>query len=313
MCDRVTLDGELNPRLNNISLSLENVKAIFSKNFIQQLDEMYMCGNVGDPMMAPDCVEIFEYFRECNPKIKLFMNTNGGARKPEFWHNLAKVIDRVTFSIDGLEDTNHIYRKGVSWYNVMNNVQAFLDAGGRAKWDYLVFAHNEHQIAEAESLSKELGFESFVPKATSRYDKSSNAWQSYWRGKKMEVIEPPKGDGLKGEVMNNPIRGWDSKLSLDLEPKCLKNKEVYVDATGNVWPCCWAHTPWISSQNLDFEERFDIIEQKRPYNINAIDVGLEEAMKWFYSFSDRWGTDNQPYICSNKCNKKQDTVKLQYL
>ena len=102
MCDRVTLDGELNPQVTNSSLSLKDIKKIFPQKFIRQLDEMYMCGNLGDPMMAPDCIEIFEYFREVNPKIYLSMNTNGGARKLEWWAQLAKVVNHVTFSIDGL-------------------------------------------------------------------------------------------------------------------------------------------------------------------------------------------------------------------
>ena len=32
------------------------------------------------------------------------MNTNGGARKSDFWIELAKIVNHVTFSIDGLEE-----------------------------------------------------------------------------------------------------------------------------------------------------------------------------------------------------------------
>ena len=53
MCDRVTLDGKLNPWITNASLSLDDIKAMFSIDFIKQLKEMYMCGNLGDPMLAP--------------------------------------------------------------------------------------------------------------------------------------------------------------------------------------------------------------------------------------------------------------------
>ena len=64
MCDRVTLEGNVNPEVINASLSLDDIKIMFSIDFIKQLDEMYMCGNLGDPMLAPDCLEIFKYFRE---------------------------------------------------------------------------------------------------------------------------------------------------------------------------------------------------------------------------------------------------------
>lgn len=308
MCDRVTLDGELNPNVSNISLSLQDVKNIFSKQFIQQLDEMYMCGNLGDPMLAPDCLEIFKYFREVNPNIYLSMNTNGGARKLEFWRNLANLTNHVTFSIDGLEDTNHIYRKGVSWKNVINNVKEFINAGGKAKWDYLVFEHNEHQIKLAQQLSKELGFVEFRPKATSRYIKERPAWQTYWRGKQQGILRPPNTLQYQSEVVNNPLK---DRHKFDINPKCVKNKEIYVAATGHVFPCCWAHTSLVSSQNVSMEEKLDMQSMVRENN--AKEVGIFKAIEWFDSLTERWNTEDKPYICSAKCNIKQDTVKLQYV
>ena len=40
----------------------------------------------------------------------------------------------------------------------MENAQAFINAGGRARWDYIAFAHNEHQIDEARQLAEDMGF-----------------------------------------------------------------------------------------------------------------------------------------------------------
>jgi hypothetical protein len=52
---------------------------------------------------------------------------------------------------------------------IMQNAEAFIQAGGRARWDYIVFAHNEHQVEEAESLSKSMGFEKFQYKKSARF------------------------------------------------------------------------------------------------------------------------------------------------
>ena len=80
MCDR-NMNGEgLNPHINLDELSLEDCKNIFTKEFIAQLDTMYMCGNLGDPIVAKDTLEIFKYFREHNPNMWLSMNTNAGAK-----------------------------------------------------------------------------------------------------------------------------------------------------------------------------------------------------------------------------------------
>ena len=310
MCDRVTLDGNLNPEVSNATLSLDDIKGMFPVDFIKQLNEMYMCGNLGDPMLTPECVEIFTYFRKHNPNIYLSMNTNGGARKSEFWIKLACVVNHVTFSIDALESTNHIYRKGVSWKNVMNNVKEFINAGGKAKWDYLVFEHNEQDIEEAERLSTAMGFAEFRPKATSRYDVGRSAWKTYWRGKEQETLRPPKQEKYQSEVVNNRL---ENRTAFKILPKCIVNREIFVSARGEVWPCCWTHASAVSSQNITAEERIDIRSMVVSPENDVKKFGLYAAMSWFSNIQERWNTDDQPYICSAKCNTKQDTVKLQYV
>ena len=172
MCARNINGGEDNPHLKNNELSLADCKTIFKPEFIAQLDRLYMCGNFGDPVAAKDTLGVFEYFRQHNAKMNLTMYTNGSAKKPEWWTNLAKVLGKnayVVFSIDGLEDTNHLYRQNTIWSKIIENAQTFIDAGGRARWDYIVFAHNEHQVETAEHLSRVMGFEKFQFKKSARF------------------------------------------------------------------------------------------------------------------------------------------------
>ena len=66
MCDR-NMNGEgINPHINLDELSLVDCMNIFSPQFVKQLDTMYMCGNLGDPIVARDTLEIFRYFRKHN-------------------------------------------------------------------------------------------------------------------------------------------------------------------------------------------------------------------------------------------------------
>lgn len=172
MCARNINGGQENPQLPGTELFIDDIKKIFNPSFISQLDRMYMCGNYGDPIAARDTLETFAYFRQHNPKAMLSMHTNGSAKRPEWWSELAHTIGRkgfVVFSIDGLEDTNHLYRQNTVWSKIMENAQAFIDAGGRARWDYIVFAHNEHQVEEAEQLAKSMGFERFQFKKSARF------------------------------------------------------------------------------------------------------------------------------------------------
>ena len=172
MCARNINGGEDNPQLPDVELTVDDTRVIFSKEFIAQLDRMYMCGNFGDPIVAKDTLEIFQYFRENNSKMTLSLHTNGSAKSEEWWKELAKTLGPrgyVVFGIDGLEDTNHLYRQNTIFTKIMSNAKAFIDAGGHARWDFIVFAHNEHQVEAAEQLSKDMGFEKFQYKKSARF------------------------------------------------------------------------------------------------------------------------------------------------
>ena len=103
MCDRNENGGAVNRHIDLSELTLEDCQRMFTPKFIAQLDTMYMCGNLGDPIVAKDTLEIFKYFRQHNEKMWLSMNTNAGAKSVEWWHELAQVFGRmgtVIFSVD---------------------------------------------------------------------------------------------------------------------------------------------------------------------------------------------------------------------
>lgn len=171
-CARNINGGEVNPLLHDAELSLADVKKILRPKFIKQLKRLYMCGNYGDPISARDTLEIFEYIRSHNAKMQLSFHTNASAKTPEWWSKLPQAMGDnhyVVFSVDGLEDTNHLYRQGTVWKKIMENAEAFIAAGGRARWDYIVFGHNEHQVEEARALSERMGFEKFNVKKSNRF------------------------------------------------------------------------------------------------------------------------------------------------
>jgi MoaA/NifB/PqqE/SkfB family radical SAM enzyme len=171
-CARNINGGEVNPQLHDAELTLDDVKTILKPEFISQLKRLYMCGNYGDPISAKDTLEIFEYIRSHNAKMQLSFHTNASAKTPEWWSRLPAAMGKshyVVFSVDGLEDTNHLYRQGTVWKNIMRNAEAFIAAGGRARWDFIVFAHNEHQVEEARALAEKMGFEKFNVKKSNRF------------------------------------------------------------------------------------------------------------------------------------------------
>ncbi len=253
MCDRNCNGEGINPHINLDELSLGDCKKIFSTEFISQLDTMYMCGNLGDPIVAKDTLEIFKYFRKHNKDMWLSMNTNAGARDEIWWKELAQVYGRmgaVIFSVDGLRDTNHIYRQNVVWDNVERNMRAFINAGGRARWDFLIFEHNQHQVEEAESIAKEWGVEKFIKKKTGRFiDTNSNKKEKHQakdrKGKNTAELKKPEAKYqnkalTKQEVILKKYGSMDAYY--DAAPivcKVKKENSLFITAEGLALPCCW--------------------------------------------------------------------------
>lgn len=264
LCPRETQTKEF---LNH-ELSLERIQEIIPIEFVKQLTKMFMCGNFGDPAAARDTLKIFKWFKEINPTIELGMNTNGGLRSEKWWTELARLVDFVIFSIDGLEDTNHIYRINVKWKKLIANLSAFIAAGGNAIWDMLVYEHNEHQLAEVESLAKRLGVNRFGAKVSRR--------------------------PITVDFIHRPTSFTPPPLpTKTINCHALTEKSVYIDARGSLLPCCFIGHEIV---NPKFEEniglKFDNISLPGDYK-SIIDS--------FKVVSDRWD-DNPISHCTRLCS-----------
>lgn len=253
MCDRNQNGGALNPHIDLSELTLDDCKKIFVPEFVAQLNTMYMCGNLGDPIVARDTLEIFRYFRQHNPTMWLSMNTNAGAKSTDWWTKLADIFGSkgaVIFSVDGLSDTNHLYRQGVAWNNVERNIKAFIAAGGRARWDFLIFEHNQHQVNEAEELSKLWGFEKFVAKKTGRFisansEKKESHQAVNRKGENTVELKKPDDKHLNGALKKQTlleIKYGSMDAYYEQTPIHCKVKDegsLFITAEGLALPCCW--------------------------------------------------------------------------
>jgi len=221
-------------------LTVDQIKKLVDVDTIQNLNKLYMCGVYGDPAAGRHTLEIFKYFRSINPTITLGMNTNGGLRSTDWWRELADIMyqdnpypeEYVVFSIDGLADTNHIYRINVNWEKVMANAQAFISAGGRAHWEMLVFEHNQHQTELAQQLAKDMGFKWFRAKVSKRF-----------KTHPIDFLKPPA-------LWKDPNVN-EGKI----ECQAIRESGLYISAKGIVYPCCWLGT---SANTID---KFDNIQK----------------------------------------------------
>jgi MoaA/NifB/PqqE/SkfB family radical SAM enzyme len=276
-CPRNLSGGEVNPALPIAELGLEDVKRIFPTELVQRLRKVYACGNYGDPMIARDALAIFQHLRRENAAMELGMFTNGSGRAAGFWRELAKVVSYVRFSIDGLEDTNHLYRRGTHWSRIMESVRAFIDAGGRAEWDFIVFRHNEHQVDEARALARELGFRRFFVKKTSRFFAAGSAAAARTGVKAKQVHDR---DGAPAYVIEEPQdarfrnpavvrlaqvgqtgRFADYQAETEITCKAVAHRRLYVSAEGLVFPCCWTGALYPPGRPAGSAQMWDLVRR----------------------------------------------------
>lgn len=337
MCARNKNGGEVNQWLPLTELSLDDCKTIFPIDFITQLDRMYMCGNNGDPIIAKDTLNVYEYFRTHNSKMTLGMNTNGSARKADWWSDLAKIMDRygyVTFGLDGLSDTHHLYRKDTNFEKIIENVQSFIRAGGRARWDFIVFEHNEHQIEEARELSEKIGFEDFRIKKTGRFFSNIQMKVKGYRevndkdGKIIYTIKPPKNINLQNQSLQREQelieKYGNMRAYLDqtlINCKVLHERSIFVSADGAIFPCCWtANQIYVWYIPKESSEIWKILNETGGIeSINAKNVSIEEIVTgdFFNKIEKSWSINNIDYgklkVCAKTCGQSFDQFRDQYV
>ena len=133
---------------------LENNKAFADMSKTR----LNFCGEFGDPMMHPEIEKFIEYTSNTGLEW-LVVNTNGGLRKPEWYHKMADFQNvRIEWGIDGTDhDTNWKYREGVNWQRAMDNMTAWFANDGCGHWAFLLFEWNWHQIPEAIKMAEDIG------------------------------------------------------------------------------------------------------------------------------------------------------------
>lgn len=252
-CPRNDLGGFINPYMPLTHLERYVIDTAFDKKLCQRLRQIFFCGSYGDPIMHPDLLDILRDFRRKNPTLWLYFHTNGGVHDIDYWQEIAGIMaghGQIDFGIDGLEDTLGIYRRNVKFDRVMENAQAFIDAGGRAQWNFIVFQHNQHQVETARRLSEDCGFFNFLPRRTGRFfhhglEEEMDSWPIQDRqGRVIGKLEPPTDPAWRnpsiGRLPNLKKEYSDLAEYFDTTPiKCdaLAGRKVAINAEGLVLPC----------------------------------------------------------------------------
>ena len=294
-CSRNIFGANTAPNLPQVDVHIEDIDRIFEQKFCEQLELVLFCGTHGDPIASEYTLKAAELMKQRGLK-SLWIYTNGSARPKSWWSQLGKILnsdnDRVCFSIDGLEDTNHLYRRGTNWQRIMDSVESYISAGGNARWEFLVFRHNEHQVEEARQLAKKLGFKDFRIRKTSRFkplffgdsrpatpviEKMTNSEAEDFVDRFLNIpntdykiqyyIEPPENPEYQNQATyqhySQIVRehGSLTKYANATDINCLYRnhwKRIYISGLTKLWPCCH-----LSSSELEWKKSIFVDDFKK--------------------------------------------------
>jgi pyruvate-formate lyase-activating enzyme len=148
-------------RVNGTQISLEDAETL--ARTLQRLNATY-CGfyNLGEPFASPRIGRELEILREYNPKMEIFISTNGHLIDTDEKRAAALLADNIVFSIDGVstEMVRRYQRNGDfdKAYANMKALVALRDAEGRKRpvigWKYVVFRWNDRPAVIRTLLEK---------------------------------------------------------------------------------------------------------------------------------------------------------------
>ena len=331
-CPRNNLGHGINAYMPLTSLSRAVIDSTFDMDLCQRIHQVFFCGSYGDPIMHPEFLDILQDFRTKNPKLWLYVHTNGGVHDCDYWSQIAKIMNgygQIDFGIDGLEDTLHLYRQNVKYHKVMENAQAFITAGGKAQWNFIVFEHNQHQVDEVIKKGNDMGFVNVLVRNTGRFLNHETLEQiSVWPvAKQQHVIKPATLPQYQNRSMTllpklkqqyHNIKNYFDNTVISCD--AAKGRKVAINVQGVVLPCNFFN------HNL-FDARFydnslpgahalhqsngqnqvrQFLEQYGLDNLNIHHHSLPEIFEnsFWKDLVDSWSDHRRLFECAFTCGEK---------
>jgi MoaA/NifB/PqqE/SkfB family radical SAM enzyme len=286
-CPRTTGKGSY-PILD---LSVDLVRRQFTPWVLEQVERFVLCGTYGDPIFHAQFHELLKTFKSFAHPILL--NTSGSGQSPEWWEKTGVLLtaqDNVVFSIDGLEDTSHLYRRNSSWTSIVRALETMVASGAQVDWKFIYFKHNQDQVEDIKRFAADLGVKNLYLIKSNRFGQiySGSAHSS------ADELLP------RAELLSKHYDEWRSSDERQvMAPKChypdkydYLIRGLYISAEGYFSPCCW------TERRNPFGGPFD--EEFYDLKLNSLEAILRSAKlsETVASFDD---FATAPKVCRRFC------------
>jgi hypothetical protein len=203
----------------------------------------------------------------------------------------------------------------------MSHAQSFINNGGQATWQFLVFEHNQHQIDEATKLSKTNGFKNFIVKQTTRFVNKQHQFVDH-----VPVLDNKKIFFLKLPSDSNLVNpGYDQFRNSDknytqVEINCIAKRleMIYIGADGYVFPCGFLADRLYGFEAEDHPdharimELFKIAGGAHLANLNYTELTDIVTGSWFNTIEKSWSDNTRLERCAHQCNADNQLVTNTY-
>lgn len=310
-CGRTSISGEFNTEYLHLKhWQVEKILPNFEIQKLTNLRYVRLEGDNGDALMHPRIAEIIDYFYHAPSQPNIVVFTNGSMRSTQWWSNLGKKYpDRlvIQFSIDGLADTNAVYRVGSDYNKIISNAMAFKDAGGIATTRAIIFKHNEHQVEQIYNTARDLGFYelSMIVNDHARFW-TGEFYEVYNNGNKLYNLYPTsfQQKDLNRYCYNNHSIRLYPEFRTDPEFICptVAMGELTVTYLGHIIPCCMVNSDYDfgAVQNDVWRE---IVGNRNKIDLHQRRLGeiLTDPEFYHNRLEQTLKSDTKYYRCSDYC------------
>lgn len=223
--------------LNNLTqLPVELLQRLFPVSERQQLSgvKINLCGTYGDCIYHTRFHDVIAHLKAAG--LSVMIETNGSHRPMAWWEKTCALLDdrdAITFSVDGLEDTNHLYRVNSRWSDIIAAME-YCAPRVFVSWKFIIFRHNEHQLEQARTLAARLGVRDITFKKSARFRdgedplKPENTEYIGVVNRNRRVIRQVRAANLAASELDAQVR---------VRPNCFSGKGLAITARGYLYPC----------------------------------------------------------------------------
>lgn len=248
---------------------------------IKKLD---LRGDWGDSIYYPKLFDFIDLFRA---EKKFNICTNGSYQTEKFWNNLASRLDEqdtVEFSIDGLQDTNYLYRRNSDWQSIMLGLDTIRKKSKAILiWKTNVFKFNAEILLDIKKFAESKGA-IFACTTTHRWGDES--------------LRPPE-HLIETDFVYQPDSVVDQII-----PGCKTNINWSISAYHMFMPCGWFCAPQILYKSALWKDR----KKWNIQNTTLDEIINTVLLSWTKNIEQN--PNAASILCKTKCRKRQKKSKV---